>query len=115
MRSFYGRGFPIQEIAHSFLPITLYQKRCTPVHTVVYHLNLQKNYSLYFSFYLLFEKMVLYYNVQGIVQEWAKCGPQEHFVQLANTFETLVKLIYNNKWRNNCRITEARKRYYMPH
>ena len=28
MRSFYGRGFIIQETAHPFLPITLHHKRC---------------------------------------------------------------------------------------
>ena len=58
-------------------------------------------------FYLLFEKMVLYYNVQGYSAGVGKVRP-------ANTFETLVKLIYDDKWRNNCRITEARKKYYMP-
>ena len=35
-------------------------------------------------------------------------------VRPANTFETLVKLIYVGKWRNNRRITEARKRYCIP-
>ena len=65
-------------------------------------------------FYLVFEKMALYYNVQGIVQGSAKSGPREHFVRPANIFETVVKLIYDEKWRNNCRITEAKKRCYVP-
>ena len=65
-------------------------------------------------FYLLFEIMVLYYNVLDVVHGWAKCDFREHFVRPANTFEALAKLIYDDKWRNNCRTAVARKRYYMP-
>ena len=58
--------------------------------------------------------MALYYNVQGIVQGSAKSGAREHFVRPANIFETVVMLIYDEKWRNNDRITEAKKRCYVP-
>ena len=62
MRSFYGRGFPIQEIAHSFLPITLHQKRCTHVQysSVLFKFTIK----LLVIFFVLFKLLCYIYSLK---------------------------------------------------
>ena len=38
----------------------------------------------------------------------AACGPREHFVRPANTFETSVNLSYDDKRGMNCRVKEPK-------
>ena len=47
-------------------------------------------------------------SIVAIEQGWATYGPQEHFVRLANTFETSVNLSDNDRRGNNCYIKEPK-------